>query len=92
MSKINIFTVLMPSNAKIKELFFKCNVFKPAKNILIADCVSVPEHNSSPKIKLFSLEQFNIVLNSDISTAKVLKPLNISSLPKILVKILFQVN
>ena len=53
----------------------------PATKILIALCVSVPEHNSSPKIKLFSSVKRKIVRNSDISTAKVERPLNILSFP-----------
>ena len=55
--------------------------------MLTAESCSVPEHNSSPKIKLFLSAMFNITRNSDISTANVDNPLNKLSFPKIRVKI-----
>ena len=71
----------------MKEDCFSCIFVKPATKILNADSVSVPEHNSSPNIKLFSSESFKITRNSDISTANVERPLNKLSLPKIREKI-----
>ena len=38
--------------------------------ILNAELFSVPEQSSSPKIKLFFVAYFKIILNSDISTSK----------------------
>ena len=73
--------------AKINDDFTSCNLIIPAINILVAEVVSVPLHNSSPKIKLSAVELFRIVRNSDISTANVLRPLNKLSLPNIRVKI-----
>ena len=60
----------------------------PATKILIALVLSVPEHNSSPKTRLRLSASLKIVLNSDISTANVDKPLNKLSLPNIRVNIL----
>ena len=48
--------------------------------ILNADSVSVPEHNSSPIIKLCLSAFCKMTRNSDISTAKVDNPLNRLSL------------
>ena len=50
--------------------------------MLSADSISVPEHNSSPNTRLFSSDIFNIIRNSDISTANVDNPLNILSFPR----------
>ena len=74
--------------AKINEQFESCNFLSPATNILIAESISVPEHNSSPRIRLVLFADFNIIRNSDISTMNVDIPLNKLSLPKILVKML----
>ena len=49
------------------------------------EVVSVPEHNSSPKIKLLLSALFKMDLNSLISTANVDWPLKILSFPDILV-------
>ena len=73
--------------ANIKLLFFACSCWIPATKILVADMLSVPEHNSSPRTKLYSLVRRKIVRNSYISTANDDKFLNMLSLPKILVKI-----
>ena len=55
--------------------------------MLKAESLSVPEHNSSPRTKLFSSVKVRIVRSSVISTAKVDNPLKILSVPKIRVKI-----
>ena len=73
--------------AKIKLLPFLCKFCIPATKILTAEILSVPEHNSSPNTKLLSSANRKIVLSSDISTAKVERPLKILSFPKIRVKI-----
>ena len=71
----------------MKEDLFLCNLLNPATNILNADSISVPEHNSSPNTKLPLSAIFIITRNSDISTAKVDSPLNILSFPRIREKI-----
>ncbi len=55
--------------------------------MLIAEPISVPEHSSSPIIRLFSSLLSIIFLNSLISTANVDNPLNILSFDKIRVNI-----
>ena len=73
--------------AKIALVSLLCNISSPETKILTAESCSVPEHNSSPKIRLFLSAIFKITLNSDISTANVERPLNKLSFPKILVNI-----
>ena len=66
---------------------FACNISSPDTKILTAESCSVPEHNSSPNIKLFLSAIFKITRSSDISTANVDNPLNKLSFPNILVNI-----
>ena len=80
---LHLKTMSLPNIALV---FFLYNDSKPDTNILTAESCSVPEHNSSPKIKLCWSAIFNIMRSSDISTANVDNPLNKLSLPRILVK------
>lgn len=51
----------------------------PAMKMLMADIFSVPEHSSSPRMRLLGPHILRMVLSSDISMAKVESPLKMSS-------------
>ena len=72
---------------EMNDNYLNDDTIKISQDIDTALDDSVPEQTSSPKIKLFSSQLFNIVANSHISTANVLNPLNILSFPKIRVYI-----
>ena len=72
----------------MKLLFVFSKNYKVDNIIDIADGYSVPEHISSPNIKLFSSQLSIIYFNSDILKVNVLKPLNKSSFDFNLVNIL----